>query len=71
MGKKEKGRGFPEVQQLRLNASPAGGMGLTSGQGTKIPHVTCVAKKGGCEREVLDSTEFSARSHFPSSLIQP
>ena len=60
-----------EVQQLRLNASPAGGMGLTSGQGTKIPHVTCVAKKGGCEREVLDSTEFSARSHFPSSLIQP
>ena len=36
-----------EVQQLRLSASPAGGMGLTPGQGTKIPHATCVAKKWG------------------------
>ena len=29
---------FPAVQWLRLYVSNAGGPGLTSGQGTKIPH---------------------------------
>ena len=33
------------VQQLRLHVSTAGGMGLISGGGTKIPHACGVARE--------------------------
>ena len=33
------------VQQLRLHVSTAGGMGLISSGGTKIPHACGVARK--------------------------
>ena len=45
------------VQWLRILPSTAGSVGSVPGQGTKIPHATCMAKKKKISTISLDDTK--------------